>query len=246
MNMLLFIILAADTSAKAAQLIAPILSGCAFLLSAAAFIFTVIIQLKERRRNLRQTLSTALSDIARINVEMAKLKKDSKETPSETLDISKRYNSQRGTLVSVADFLISENKKLVTDADCELMALTYNDLGDETRAKQYWEQAIKMAPTLNQKSLHKRDYAAFLFAANEDDTARSLFRETTEQAGQLTDLDFSLICDIYLTWAGFEHDFGNEQEYERLRACAAGYCKKIRHRGKRDFMNGLIDRSGNA
>jgi tetratricopeptide (TPR) repeat protein len=241
----LFILLAAkaDPGPKIAELLSPVLSGLALILSASAFIFTVIIQLKERRRNLRQTLSTALSDIARINVDVSKLKKEENGNIPESLNMRKSYNSQRGTLASVADFLIKENEKLVTDADCELMALTYDDLGEVDRAKEYWERAIELASNASQKSRHQRDYAAFLFSNNEEKKARDLFHSTTHQASEDTDRDLSDLCVVYVTWADLERDFGNDKEYKNLHTSAKNYCKKIRNAGKRETMNQLLDHS---
>jgi tetratricopeptide (TPR) repeat protein len=245
MHQYLFILLAAkaDSDAKVAELLAPILSGLALILSASAFIFTVIIQLKERRRNLRQTLSTALSDIARINVEVAKLQKDENGNIPESMNMRKSYNSQRGTLASGANFLINQNKKLVTDADCELMALTYDDLGEVDSAKAYWEQAVNLASNPSQKSRHERDYAAFLFQNNEEEKGRDLFRSTTKEAPEATDRDLGDLCNIYITWADLERGFGNDKDYKNLHESAKTYCKKIRNSGKRATMSQLLDHS---
>jgi tetratricopeptide (TPR) repeat protein len=241
----LFILLAAkaDSGAKVAELLAPILSGLALILSGSAFIFTVTIQLKERRRNLRQTLSTALSDIARINVDVAKLNKDENGNIPESLNMRKSYNSQRGTLASGANFLIRENEKLVTDADCELMALTYDELGEVDRSKEYWERAINLSLTPNQKSRHQRDYATFLFKNNEEEKGRDLFRSTTKELPEATDRDLSDLCNIYLTWADLERDFGNDKDYKNLHDSANTYCQKIRNSGKRATMSQLLDHS---
>ena len=232
-----------DKNAKVAELISPVLSGMAFLLSAAAFIFTVIIQLKERRRNLRQTLSTSLSDIARINVEVAKLKSEKKESTTESIKVRKSYNSQRGTLASVADFLIKENRKLVTDADCELMAMTYDDLGDLLKAREYWEQAIRQAPTATQKHLHQRDYAAYHFDHNQESEGRDLFEASLKCDLSDTDDNARYLCDTYLIWASLEKNFGHKEEADRLINEAKAQCARIRHRGKNQEMSLLISQA---
>jgi hypothetical protein len=96
--------------------------------------------------NIRQTLSIALNEIAGVNVEVSRLKKEGDEdnTP-EIIAIRKNYNSKRGTLASGADYLIKQNEERVTDTDCELMAATYYDLGDVKKAEEYWQEAIKRA-----------------------------------------------------------------------------------------------------
>lgn len=243
MKVLLFLLLEAapDKNAKITELIAPVLSGLALMLSAAAFIFTVLIQTKERRRNIRQTLSTALSDLARINVETSKLKKDEKESTPETVRIRKNYNSQRGTLVSGADFLMNENSKIVTDADCELMAITYDDIGNTKKAEEYWLMAIKHAPNPTQTHLHQRDYAAFLFDNNREQDGRKYFEQAI--GADINDTDENLRCliDTYLMWALLEKNFGNDNEFNRLMDEAKSACQNIKHRGKKQDMTRLIE-----
>jgi len=209
----------------------------ALILSSAAFIFTVVIQLKERKRNIRQTLSVALSDIANINVEVSRLKKDDKESTPENILIRKNYNSQRGTLASAADFLIKENEKLITNADYELMAITYDDLGDIRKADEYWKQAIKHAANPAQLHIHQRDYASFLFDNNQLEQGRKLFERS---------LTVKLSADTYLMWAMLEKNFNNEKEFNRLIKEAYQQCKKIQHKEKSLEMSRLIDKSVKA
>jgi tetratricopeptide (TPR) repeat protein len=240
----LFILLdaAPDKNAKIVELISPILSGMAFILSAAAFVFTVIIQLKERKRNIRQTLSIALSDLARINVELSLLKKDEKESTPETILIRKNYNSQRGTLVSNADFLMKENEKLVTDADCELMAMTYDDLGDTEKAEEYWLRAIGHAVSPAQKHLHQRDYAAFLFNNNRLEDGRTFFEKSLTVKLAATDDHVRNIADTYLIWANLERNFNNDAEFKRLIKEAKSACEKIAYKSKNLEMGKLIEK----
>lgn len=212
------------------------------MLSAGAFIFTVLIATKERKRNLRQTLSTSLSDIARINVDVSRLRKDDKEITPENVSIRKSYNSQRGALVANADFLFKENPKLVTDADCELMALTYDDLGDTKQAQHYWRQAIDLAHKNNtQCHLHLRDYASFLFNNNQCDEARKQFEKALTINMDDTDDDARYVTDTYLIWATLEKNFDNNKEFKRLITNAYEQCKKIKHKQKGTEMKKLID-----
>jgi len=222
-------------------IMAPILSGLAFILSSAAFVFTVFIQIKERKRNIRQTLSVALSQIASINVEVSTIKKDEREVTPQTLDIRKNYNSQRGTLVSDADFLIRQNEKIVTDADCELMALTYADLNDNEKSEEYWLQAIKLARNPVQQHLHQRNYASFLFNRNDVEKGRLLFEKSLSSGITHTDDYLVNLSDTYVTWARLEQNFGNESEFGRLINQAKSHCKEIQHRHKKEQISKLID-----
>ncbi|RYG22258.1 MAG: hypothetical protein EOO07_00340 [Chitinophagaceae bacterium] len=243
MQLLAYILLKIETAdfEKLGTLLAPILSACAFILSSAAFIFAVIIQLKERKRNIRQTLTTALSEVARINVEIAKVKNDN-ESSFHTIKILKNYHSQRGTLISDADFLISQNRKIVTDIDCELMASTYDDLGNNEKAEAYWLDAIKLSANSTQKHIHKRDYANFLFTNNAIEKARDNFESALTLELPDTDDNYAELVHTYLMWAKLAHDFGDGQEFSRLLKQADTACSKIRHQKKRVRMKKLVDK----
>lgn len=218
----------------------PILSACAFILSSAAFIFTVIIQLKERKRNIRQTLATALSEIANINVEITKVRKDN-EIGLELTKIWKNYIRQCGALASDADFLIKENQKIVTDIDCSLVASTFDDIGNIEKAEHYWLKAIDLAPSTLQKYVHKSDYASFLFNNNQIEKARNQFESALKLKLPETDDNYGHIAESYLTWAKFELNFNNTPEFKRLLKEATTYSKLIKHKEKREDMKKLID-----
>jgi tetratricopeptide (TPR) repeat protein len=228
------------------DLIGPVLSAMAFILSSAAFVFTVFFQLKERKRNIRQTLSTALSDIARINVEISILKKDEKESTPETILVRKNYNSQLGAIASGADYLIKQNENLVTDADCELMAITYDDLGDIKRSEEYWLQAIKSATNPSQLHIHLRDYATFLFNNNQEKKGRMFYEKSLSVTMNDTDDDLRYMADTYLIWASLERNFNNKRECDRLIKEAYALCNKIQHKEKGAEMKKLIDKSVKA
>jgi hypothetical protein len=240
-GIILFILLLKGTDFN--NLAGPVMSALALLLSSAAFIFTVIIQSKERKRNIRQTLSVALSEIARINVEVSGLKKEEKENSEEIMLIKKSYNSQRGTLVSDADFLIGQNKRLVTNADYALMALAYDGLGNKAKAEEYWQQAISSASTPAQKHINQRDYATFLFNHNQPEEGRDFFEKSLVIPVADTDDEQRYIADTYLIWAKLEGNFANNSEFERLIREAYAQCDKIRHIEKKTAMCRLIDQS---
>src|SRR5438045_3792817 len=96
------------------------LSSMAFLMSLSAFVFTVVFQRNERRRNIRQTLTNTLTEISGINVELSKFAKEKDQDEIYKIAIRKNYNSQRSILIADADFLIHENYKIVTATDCSL------------------------------------------------------------------------------------------------------------------------------
>jgi tetratricopeptide (TPR) repeat protein len=242
MKNVLFILLETQPNGleKLGSLIAPILSACAFILSSSAFIFTVIIQLKERKRNIRQTLATALSEIANINVEITKVRKD-KEVGLELTKIWKNYIRQCGTLASDADFLIKENEKLVTDIDCGLIASTFEDLGNVEKATHYWVKAIQLAPNNLQKYAHKCDYASFLFNSNQMEKARKQFENALKLKLPDIDNNYVQIADSYLTWAKLELNFDQKEESKRLLKEAVSYSKLIKHKEKREDMEKLIE-----
>jgi hypothetical protein len=219
-----------------------LLSVLAFLMSLAAFIFTVIIQKKERKRNIRQTLTTALNDVARVNVDVAKLLNEKEETPG-TLATRKNYNTQLGTLIADADFLIHENMKIVTDIDCSLMASTYYDLGVLQKAEYYWKQCMSRGHTPLQKLIATRDYAAFLYNCNRQEEGRKQFIRAMMFKPGGNDHNWRVIADSYLLWAKAEQSLGNEKEFERLMQLAYNSCDKIRHLDKYNSLKKQLDES---
>jgi tetratricopeptide (TPR) repeat protein len=229
-------------AAKLPDIMSPVLSACAFILSLGAFIFTVFIQSKERTRNIRQTLSSSLSEIASINIAVTKLQKDEKEASAELVRMIKNYNSQRGTLISAADFLMQQNEKTITGPDYQLMALTYDDLEDIPKAEEYWGKAIENASGPPQKHLFQRDYAAFLFNNNREEDGRKYFEESLKVNLSSTDDEYRYLVDTYVTWATLEKNFGNDNEFDRLIKEAYSQCKKIRHHEKNAQMCNLVDK----
>jgi tetratricopeptide (TPR) repeat protein len=216
-----------------------ILSALAFLMSLAAFVFSVSIQRKERKRNIRQTLSTALNDIARVNVEVSKLKNNEEENQG-TLATRKNYNTQRGTLVADADFLMHEKMNIVTALDCALMASTFYDLGNFEKAAYYWRQCLGRCRNPEDHFVYTRDYASFLFNCNRIEEARKQFSQAFKFNLEENDDNRRLISDSYLLWAKFEQSFSYEKEFEKLMKCADEECEKIEHSGKYDEMKKLL------
>ncbi len=218
-----------------------ILSLMAFIMSLSAFIFTVIFQRKERKRNIRQTLTIALNEIARVNVELSKLKKESANDDPGNISIWNNYNSQRSILMIDADFLIHENYKIVTAIDCSLMATTYNAIGYFQKADHYWRESILKSDNDTLKHINKRDYAAFQFYQNRLKEGRELFINALSI--QLGDSDDSwrFTIDTYLTWAKLERSFGEDKEFKRLISRAYETCEKIKHRDKYKETKSMID-----
>jgi tetratricopeptide (TPR) repeat protein len=240
---ILFVLLRAEPSSMEKTLIflAPILSGLALTLSAAAFVFSVFFQLKERKRNIRQTLTTALSEIAKINLEIEKLDLEDETKSFQTSKMLDNYNAQRGTLVSDADFLINQNQKIVTDIDCKLMALTYNDLGNNNLSEKYWKKAISLSPTEAQKHSNISSYANYLFSNNEIEKATAQFERALKIKLSSTDNDHKQTVETYLAWAKMAKDFGDEKEFKRLLNEGMVYSKEIRNKEKLRQVEKLLN-----
>lgn len=239
---ILIVLLRADPPAieKTLTYLAPIFSGLAFVLSAAAFIFSVLFQLKERKRNIRQTLTNALSEMAKINLEIEKLDLEDETKSFQSARMLENYNAQRGTLASDADFLINQNDKIVTDIDCKLMALTYNDLGDNDRAEKYWKKAISLAPTNSQKHANIRSYASFLFANNRHEDATAQFERALKVKLTSTDDDHKQLVETFLSWAKMARDFDDQKEFLRLVKEATVHAEHIRNKEKLQQIKNLL------
>ena len=222
-----------------------ILSSCAFTLSAAALLFNVIFNHKERKRNIRQTLTTTLNDIAKINIEISKLKKEEAGNNPDKVDERRNYDFQRNAFIIEADFLINENPKVLTAIDCSLVAFTYNELGDYKKAEHYWKESISRAQTKEMKHIHTRDYASFLFQQNRIEQGREKFKKTLSIELNDTDDGWSVLIDTYLLWASAEYFFGHEKEFHQYNDAADALCKKIKNKNKCAEMQLKINNSRN-
>ncbi|MXV15054.1 hypothetical protein [Hufsiella ginkgonis] len=244
MNDLLLVLLRAAPEGKdLATIITPIMSALALILSCAAFIFSVFIQLRERKRNIRQTLSTTLSEIAGINVKVFTLRREEEEKTPELVEVINNYNAQRGTLVSAADFLMEQNSRLASDVDLALMARTYDQLGDTGKANQYWCEAVKRASTPAQNHKQQRDYAAFLFKKNQAEEARRMFEQSLAANFEGRDDELAYLAQTFVLWAGLEKDFDNHADFERLMQEAGAKCQLIKNLKKRKELQEVIDRA---
>jgi tetratricopeptide (TPR) repeat protein len=220
-----------------------ILSSCAFLLSAAALLFNVSFNHRERKRNIRQTLTSTLNDVAKINIEISKLKKEEEGDSPDKVEQRRNYDFQRGAMIMEADFLINENPKVLTAIDCSLTAFTYSELGDFKKAEHYWNESIVRSQTKELKHIHSRDYASFLFQQNRMDQGRKKFKEALAIELNKTDDDLMVVIDTYLLWASAEYFFGNEKDFTQYNDAADEISKKISNRNKCREMKLKIENS---
>jgi tetratricopeptide (TPR) repeat protein len=217
------------------------LSSMAVVMSSSAFLFAVVFQRKERKRNIRQTLTNSLNEIAKINVELSKFAKENALDDIDKITVRKNYNSQRSILITDADFLIHENYKIVTATDCSLLASTYSAIGYFEKADHFWRESIAKSTNAMLKHINMRDYASFLFQQDHFEKARKQFEKTLHV--KLGTSDEELICtiDTYLTWAKLEHSFGEEEAFKKLIGHALEINKKIKHANRQTESKSTIE-----
>ena len=218
-----------------------ILSSCAFLLSASALLFNVVFNLKERKRNIRRTLTDTLNAVARINVEIANLKEDEKGIRPEKADLRRNYDFQRSTLMTEVEFLLSEKPEIITATDCALAAFTYNELRDFKKTGHYWQEAVARSQNPEQKQVHLRDYAAFLFRQGKVEEGRSFFNRALDVELKISDDHFAEQIETYLLWATSEYCYGYEKEFRREIDAALKLYGKIKNRIRSAEMKARIE-----
>ncbi|HYG49777.1 MAG TPA: hypothetical protein VD905_02690 [Flavobacteriales bacterium] len=218
------------------------LSSMAVIMSMSALVFGVIFQRKERKRNIRQTLTNTLNQIAGINVELSKLVDGKNEEEAvDKIAIRRNYNLQRSILIVDADFLIHENYKLVTATDCALLAGTYSAIGYIEKADYFWKESIEKTDHAILKHVNMREYASFLFHQNHLEKGRKQFEKALSVALNDSDEELRIVIDTYAMWAKLERAFGEEAECKKLIALARKTGKNIRNQIKHNESGAMID-----
>lgn len=217
------------------------LSSSAFLLSALALLFNVIFNHKERKRNIRQTLTKTLNEVAKINVAISNLKKQEEGIDPNKISERRNYDFQRNTLIMEADFLIHQNPKLLTAIDCSLAAFTYNELRDFKKAEYYYLEAISRSDIKEMKQIHTRDYASFLFQQDRIEEGRAKFNEAIILLDNHNDEDLRTDIDTFLFWASLEFYLGYEKEFKERIKSAKEICTQLKNKNKLGEMKAKID-----
>ncbi|MCE3296809.1 MAG: hypothetical protein K0R65_2523 [Crocinitomicaceae bacterium] len=208
------------------------LSSCAFLLSGSALLFNITFNRRERRRNIRQTLSNALNNVAKINIEIANLKQENAGVSPHEIDVRRNLDFQRSTLMTEAEFLIYEKPELLTAIDCSLVAFTFNELKDFKKTGHYWQEAIARSKTDELRHIHTRDYAFFLFGQNREEDGREAFNRALAIELKKNDQHLAVMIDTYLLWASAEFLAGCEKEFKQRISSAKKICEQLRNKSK--------------
>ena len=214
-----------------------IVSLSALAISIISLIISILQKTKETDRTIRKNLSDTLESVAKINIEVAKLKQDVLVFDSDDgIGLRRVYNSQRRILIAHADFLVTKYYILATEIDCNLLAGAYQNIGDYEKAEIYWAKTIKKSKSNPIKLMNLRGYARFLFFQGKFQLGRSKFDEALKLDLPDTDVYRREISDTYFLWASVEKEFNNYSEVERLISLGQTYCDRIGHLKMREEM----------
>jgi tetratricopeptide (TPR) repeat protein len=188
---------------------------------------------KEDKRAIRKNLSDTLESVTKINIENTKLRQNNIEITPENIELRRNYNTQRRILIAHADYLISTYDKIVTEIDCNIVAIAYSNIGDPNRAEFYWKKTIEKSVSLPIKHMNLRGYASFLFNQGKMESGRNKYREALMIDLPDTDNNRDMISDTYLMWAKSEKSYNNENEANKLIEDASSFCSRIGNKGIR-------------
>ncbi|TKC62490.1 hypothetical protein FBD94_09755 [Pedobacter hiemivivus] len=204
-------------------------------------ISNIIEKRKENRRSIRKTLSDSLESLAKIDVEMAKLRNEEVDHNSKAIvEIRRVYNGQRRVQIVNADYLCTKHPKLVVEADCLMLAVSFRSIGDYNKAEEYWKKTISLTISDSMKQMNLRGYANFLFSLGRLEQGRTKFNEALEVNLDDTDDNRRIKVDTYIIWSDIERDYSNVSEATRLLDLAKGACARIGHTKMREEMEERI------
>ncbi|NOU19173.1 MAG: hypothetical protein HOO91_16575 [Bacteroidales bacterium] len=219
-----------------------VISCFALTISIISLIISIIQKNKETRRTIRKNLSDTLENVTKINIEFAKLKHNEQEYNTDNfIELRRIYNSQKRILIAHADYLTTNYDYMVTDIDCNLLAGAYSDIGDYTKADNYWIKTIQKSASNSVKHMNLRGYARFLFFQGKFQLGRSKYEESLKVELPDTDNYRRQLTDTYIMWATVEREFNNESETRRLIDLAKSYCSRIGHSKMRQEMDERIN-----
>lgn len=141
-----------------------IFSLLAFLVAVTSLLVNIMQKKGETRRSLRKTFTDTLSEITKINIEVAKLRHQEKDLFAESVvNLRRSYNTQRRNLINIADELVTRYPEIARrETDYVIMADSFGVVSDFANAEKYWKKAIEHAKGAS-KIYNTRGYARFLY-----------------------------------------------------------------------------------
>lgn len=191
---------------------------------------------KEIENSKRVSLTNTISEISKINIETTKLNCNSEISSAALIELRRNYNAQRRYLTAHAEFLMEEIEHLISDIDCNIMAVAFNLIGEYSKANHYWEKCINVTESDVIKSMNLRGYASFLFYQGAPQLGRKKYQESLEIQLPDTDNIRRHTTDTLLLWAQTESDFQYWDEASRIIRQARAHCQRIGHLGMRKEM----------
>lgn len=219
------------------------ISGSALIISLISLIITIIQKRNETERAIRKSLSETLENIAKINLEVAKMRssKDVDFNSDSIIALRRNYNGQRRILIAHADYLIKKYDNLATEIDCSTLANAYYDITDLIKAEEFWGKTVEKSMSPPIKLMNLRGYGGFLFDIEKEDIGREVFKQAFAVQLPENDENRVLKCDTYLMLAELEKN-RNKENYDKCLTGAMEVWGTIKNKYRKDEMNERIRR----
>lgn len=203
------------------ELVAAVVSALALAVSVISAFYSFRLQSLDSRRSTREQLNKAVSELIKLNAENNSL------WYVPTAERDQNYYQKQGAIVQTAValsrqalYLAEQQPELVTDIEYYTIAQGLVMAGDYSRADDYWQKAIKAAPTPFYKITNMRMYADFLFNQAKHESGRALYQEALKILNNDTDQNKYTNAFTYQMWMLSEsnHRFWEEADASYHRA----------------------------
>lgn len=169
---------AASTKIEFKDIVSIMISVLALIISIVATINTEKKANTEKERTIRSQLTDVLSRIIALNLENAKLFKETASSdPAYYQNVSSILNQENSFLLHQAVYLTGQIPNLVSAFELNTIAVAHANAWDMLIAEQYHKKAIQFCHNDFNKSLATRSYANFLFTQRRFEEGREQFRQ---------------------------------------------------------------------
>lgn len=216
------------------------ISLVAFVFSIASFIISYKQKTAENIRGIRKALSEAIGQLTEISLAFTQLNGSEHKGTEHGMQLRRLYNSQRSHWANQAEYLISQSPSVANRVDYNILAVSFDSVGDYERAQMHWKNCLQSSATDSILAMHLRGYARFLFYQGNADLGRKMYEESTQIQLPATDNNRRIKADTYAMWSKVEKEFGYNEEAKRLLEKSIACANSIGHKKmKEDFLASL-------
>jgi tetratricopeptide (TPR) repeat protein len=198
------------------QVVVPIMSVVALVISVASTLFGFRRQKTQMRTTVRDQLSGIVQELIKV---IREIQEHQSALPmQQNARYFYRAASMQETLAALArqaGHLIELAREIVFDIEFSVLAQAMELVGDIPEAERYRKEAVRSSPTDYYRIINMRGYGAFLIRHGEQQRGRDLFEKALKIWGNTT--DFSKLVNGYTYQFWGQHEWSNS--HDRAEKC---------------------------